>query len=42
VRELPPEPTEIPTESRVRVLVVEFPDGSSATVPRPNVEILEQ
>lgn len=42
VRELPPESREIPTESKVRVLVAEFPDGSSVMVPRSNVEILER
>jgi hypothetical protein len=42
VRELPPEPREIPTESRVRVLVAEFSDGSRVIVPRSNVEILER
>jgi biotin carboxyl carrier protein len=42
VKELPSEPTEIPTESKVRILVVEFPDGPQAIVPRSNVEILEK
>ena len=41
VVELPPEPVEIETEARVRVLRVRLQDGSSVTVPRANVEIIE-
>lgn len=31
----------IPTESRVRVMEVAFPDGSQAVVPRANIEVIE-
>jgi hypothetical protein len=41
VKDLPQEPRVISTESLVRVLVVEFPDGSQAAVPRANVEVME-
>lgn len=41
VKSLPPDLTSIPTESHVRVLVVSFPDGSEATIPRANVETIE-
>jgi hypothetical protein len=41
VAALPPELKEIETESRVRVLEVEFPDRSSAVIPRANVELIE-
>lgn len=41
VVELPPELTQIETESLVRVLKVQFADRSVATIPRANVEIIE-
>jgi hypothetical protein len=41
VKSLPPDLTAIPTESHVRVLTVTFPDGSEATIPRANVEMIE-
>lgn len=39
---LPPEPAVIPTESKVRVLEVEFTDERRAVIPRANVEIMEE
>ncbi len=41
VRELPPQPTMIDTESYVRILEVELDDGTRVKVPRANVEIFE-
>jgi hypothetical protein len=41
VSALPAELVVIDSESRVRVLEVEFEDGSRATVPRANVELIE-
>jgi hypothetical protein len=41
VTALPNEPQPIATEAHVRVLEVEFPDGSAAMVPRANVELIE-
>jgi len=41
VSALPPDLTKIPTESEVRVLEVTFADGSSAVVPRTNIEVIE-
>jgi hypothetical protein len=41
VAALPPELKEIETESRVRVLEVEFHDRTRAVIPRANVEIIE-
>jgi len=41
VSALPSDLTKIPTESEVRVLEVKFPDGSSAVIPRTNIEIIE-
>ncbi len=41
VKSLPPSLTAIPTEAHVRVLEVAFDDGSSAVVPRANIEVLE-
>lgn len=38
---LPPELKQIETESHVRVLEVEFPDRTTAVIPRANVEIIE-
>jgi len=42
VKTLPNELQAIATEARVRVLEVEFPDGTTAVVPRANVELIEQ
>ncbi|NLH39582.1 MAG: hypothetical protein GX445_05935 [Elusimicrobia bacterium] len=42
VSNLPPEPTMIPTESKVRVLEVELDGDRKVIVPRANVEILEE
>ncbi|MBI3327732.1 MAG: hypothetical protein HYZ81_13655 [Nitrospinae bacterium] len=42
VKALPNELQAIATEARVRVLEVEFPDGTIVTVPRANVELIEQ
>jgi hypothetical protein len=39
---LPSDLTRIPTESQVRVMDIKFPDGSQATVPRANIEIIEE
>jgi len=39
---LPSDLTVIPTESRARVMEVRFPDGSTAVVPRANVEVIEE
>ncbi|MGQ9661854.1 MAG: hypothetical protein ACUVWX_05875 [Kiritimatiellia bacterium] len=41
VRALPHELQKIESETRARVLEVEFPDGTSRVVPRANVEIIE-
>ena len=38
---LPSDLTMIPTESRVRVMEIQFPDGARAVVPRANIEVLE-
>lgn len=42
VKSLPSELRQVESESRVRVLEVEFDDGSTAVLPRANVEIIEQ
>jgi hypothetical protein len=42
VKDLPSELQEVESGSRVRVLEVEFDEGTSAVVPRANVEIIEQ
>lgn len=42
VKSLPPQPTEIDTESKVRILEVELDDGVVVKVPRANVEIFEE
>ena len=42
VKELPPELQCIPTESRVRVLAATLPDGHDVTIPRANVEMIEE
>ncbi|MBD3335185.1 MAG: hypothetical protein GF355_06685 [Candidatus Eisenbacteria bacterium] len=39
---LPSELQQRPSESRVRVLEVEFQDGEKATVPRANIEMIEE
>ena len=41
VTSLPPELQELETESKVRVLEVEFSDGSRTVLPRANVEMIE-
>ena len=41
VTALPTELRQIETESVVRVLVVTFADGTSAVIPRANVELME-
>src|SRR5438128_234786 len=38
---LPSDLQMIPTESRVRVMEVQFTDGSRAVIPRANVEVIE-
>lgn len=42
IKSLPFSPQEIETEATVRVLEVEFPDGSAVTVPRTNIEMIEK
>lgn len=42
VTALPPELRVIETEAKVRVLEIEFDDGSRVIVPRANVEIIEE
>jgi hypothetical protein len=42
VTELPPELQKLETEAKVRVLWVEFQDGSRAVIPRANVELIEK
>jgi hypothetical protein len=41
VSALPPDLQKIPTESEVRVLEVQFTDGSRAVIPRTNIEVIE-
>lgn len=41
IKALPFSPQKIETEAVVRILEVEFPDGSTAIVPRTNVEMIE-
>ncbi|MBM4121614.1 MAG: hypothetical protein FJ249_03350 [Nitrospira sp.] len=41
VRSLPSDLRQIETESHVRVLEVEFPDSTTAVIPRANVELIE-
>ncbi|MDR4507219.1 MAG: hypothetical protein MRJ65_03100 [Candidatus Brocadiaceae bacterium] len=41
IKALPFSPQIIETEATVRILEVEFPDGTSAIVPRTNVEMIE-
>jgi hypothetical protein len=42
VKELPSELQQIPTESHVRILVATLPDGQAVTIPRANVERIEE
>ncbi|HXG21577.1 MAG TPA: hypothetical protein VNN62_21185 [Methylomirabilota bacterium] len=42
MRALPPELQRIPTESQVRVLVATLPDDREITIPRANVEMIEE
>jgi hypothetical protein len=42
VKSLPAELQHVVTESRVRVLVATLPDGSDVTIPRANVEMIEE
>ncbi|MBI3990426.1 MAG: hypothetical protein HY347_12525 [candidate division NC10 bacterium] len=42
VKELPPEPRQIATESKVRVLIASLPDGHDVIIPRANVELIEE
>ncbi len=42
VKDLPSELQLIPTESHVRVLVATLPDGRDVTIPRANVEMIEE
>ena len=42
VDELPPEPRLLETESAVRILTVALPDGTRATLPRANVELVDE
>ncbi|MEZ7891961.1 MAG: hypothetical protein QMC67_09440 [Candidatus Wallbacteria bacterium] len=42
VKALPPQPVEIPTGVKVRVLEVEFENGETFTLPRANVELIER
>ncbi len=42
VTALPPELQKLETEAMVRVLEVEFEDGSRAVIPRANVELIEE
>ena len=41
IKALPFAPQKIETEATVRILEVEFPDGSTAIVPRTNIEMIE-
>ena len=41
IKALPFAPQKIETEATVRILKVEFPDGSTAIVPRTNIEMIE-
>ncbi|MDN3514621.1 MAG: hypothetical protein NG747_09490 [Candidatus Brocadia sp.] len=41
IKTLPFSPRNIETEATVRILEVEFPDGSTAIVPRTNIEMIE-
>jgi hypothetical protein len=41
VTALPNDPVQIETESKVRILEARFSDGTTATIPRANVELIE-
>jgi len=41
IKSLPFTPQKVETEATVRILDVEFPDGSTATVQRTNIEMIE-
>ena len=41
VSSLPSDLQKIPTESDVRVMEVRFADGSTAVIPRTNIELIE-
>jgi len=41
IKSLPFSPQKIETEATVRILEVEFPDGTTAVVPRTNIEMIE-
>lgn len=41
VSALPPELTKVESETMVRILELEFPDGQKAKLPRANVELIE-
>lgn len=42
VSELPPEPRQIETEAKVRVVKVKLQDGKQVLLPRANVELIEE
>jgi hypothetical protein len=42
VVDLPPEPRDLETEAKVRVLSVRFKGGETVTMPRANVEMIEE
>ena len=42
IHSLPIEPQQIETESKVRIVLVKLGDGTVVTVPRANVELMEQ
>ncbi len=42
VVELPPEPAALDTEAKVRILTVALPDGERVTLPRANVELVDE
>lgn len=42
VKALPAELQQIPTESHIRVLIATLPDGREVTIPRANVEMIEE
>ncbi|MBM4256638.1 MAG: hypothetical protein FJ147_12175 [Deltaproteobacteria bacterium] len=42
IKDLPSELQKIPTESPARVLVATLPDGQDVTIPRANVEMIEE
>ena len=42
VTELPPEPAKLDTEAKVRILTVALKDGEHVTLPRANVELVDE